>query len=513
MAATENLSQLSSPHNSIASRHGVLTVFGYGIKVRVSRGHLIIEDGIGAERRHFRLPRVGHGLKRLVIIGSDGVISLAALRWLADQDASFVLLKRNGEVLATTGPVRPSDAKLRRAQARSLGTESGLQIARELISHKLIGQERVAREILRDSDTADEIARMRQSLPNAERLDLIRLAESRAAAAYWTAYRNVPITFPAKDLPRVPEHWRTFGTRTSLLTGSPRLACNPPNAALNYLYAILESESRLAAATLGLDPGLGVLHVDTTARDSLACDLMEAVRPEVDRYLLTWLLSRPLRREWFFEQRDGNCRLMSSLAMQLSETAPTWARAVAPIAEWVARAFWSTIKKPDVPVATRLTQSNKREAKGKTISAPVPAPRPNNSCVGCGGAVAKGSTHCAVCVVPVSRKRILQVARRGRIASKSPESRARLAATQRHQALAWRRWNPSSQPEWLTEELYNDKIKPALLRSSISQIAGALGVSIPYAANIRLGRRQPHPRHWLVLAHLAGFHRSEFAPG
>ena len=50
---------------------------------------------------------------------------------------------------------------------------------------------------------------------------------------------------------------------------------------------------------------------------------------------------------------------------------------------------------------------------------------------------------------------MLELARQGRIASKSPESRGRLATTQRHQALAWRRWNPSSQPEWLTEELEN----------------------------------------------------------
>jgi CRISPR-associated endonuclease Cas1 len=490
-------------HDSVAPRHGVLTLFGYGIQVRVERGHLLVSDGIGSERRHFRLPRVGHGLKRLVVIGADGMISLSALRWLADQDASFVLLERNGKVLATTGPVRPSDAKLRRSQGRAFGTECGLQIARELISRKLAGQESVALEILRDSDTAEEIARIRASLPNAERLGIIRLMESRAAAAYWAAWRNIPITFPTKDLSRVPEHWRTFGTRTSLVTGSPRLACNPPNAALNYLYAILESESRLAAATLGLDPGLGVLHVDTSARDSLACDLMEAVRPQVDRYLLTWLLSRPLRREWFFEQRDGNCRLMSSLATQLSETAPTWGRAVAPIAEWVARAFWSTIKKPDVPIATRLTQSNKREAKGKVISDPAPAPRPNNSCAECGKTVAPGSTHCAVCVVPVSRERMVELARRGRIASKSPESRARVAETQRRQALAWRRWEPSSKPDSLTLEIYNQKIKPALLRSSISQIANALKVSIPYAANIRLGRRRPHQRHWQALSQLA----------
>jgi hypothetical protein len=38
-----------------------------------------------------------------------------------------------------------------------------------------------------------------------------------------------------------------FGARVSPLTGSPRLAVNPPNAVLNYLYAILESEARLSA--------------------------------------------------------------------------------------------------------------------------------------------------------------------------------------------------------------------------------------------------------------------------
>ena len=37
---------------------------------------------------------------------------------------------------------------------------------------------------------------------------------------------------------------------------------NPANAMLNYLYAVLESEARLAIAALGLDPGLGFWHVD-----------------------------------------------------------------------------------------------------------------------------------------------------------------------------------------------------------------------------------------------------------
>ena len=83
------------------------------------------------------------------------------------------------------------------------------------------------------------------------------------------------------------------------------LAVNPLNAILNYRYAILESESRLAAAALGLDPGIGVLHVDTEARDSLV-RLMEAVRPDVDAFLVDWITRETLKREWFFEQRNGN---------------------------------------------------------------------------------------------------------------------------------------------------------------------------------------------------------------
>src|SRR5690348_8145287 len=151
MAASGTLPQSIFPRKSPISRSGVLTLSGYGIKVRTQCGHLEIEDGIGPERRRIRLARVGHGLKRLVIVGSDGFISLAAFQWLTDQDASFVMLERDGRVLATTGPVRPSEAKLRRAQALAHSSGTALQISRELISRKLTAQEEVARNKLLDN--------------------------------------------------------------------------------------------------------------------------------------------------------------------------------------------------------------------------------------------------------------------------------------------------------------------------------------------------------------------------
>jgi hypothetical protein len=86
MAATQTVPQRSHFGNfrptstqPIIPRHGAITLFGYGIKVRVQRGHLVLADGIGNDRREARFSRVGHGVRRLVVVGSDGMISLAAL--------------------------------------------------------------------------------------------------------------------------------------------------------------------------------------------------------------------------------------------------------------------------------------------------------------------------------------------------------------------------------------------------------------------------------------------------
>jgi CRISPR-associated endonuclease Cas1 len=511
MAATKNLPQLQHSHNSHAPRSGVITLFGYGAQVRVDKGHLFIDDGIGCDRQSYRLARVAHGLQRLVVIGSDGMVSLAALRWLADQDAAFVMLDRDGAVLVTTGPVCSSDVRLRRAQALAYKSGAGLKIALELIDKKLAGQELVARHKLQAAQNADAIHCYRSELAEADSLEKIRSIEAAAAIAYWSAWRFLPISFPKKDEQRVPEHWRVFGARMSPLTSSPRLAVNPPNAMLNYLYAVLESEASLAASALGLDPGLGVLHLDTKARNSLACDLMEPLRAQVDSYVLDWITRDPLKREWFFEQRDGNCRLMSSFAIRLSETAPMWRRAVAPLAEWVAHKFWTPSSKREsaLRLPTRLTQRHKREAKGAAaLPAAVPPPRRENVCRGCGKTIGHQFTHCRSCASDKWSKHMVNVARVGRLTANGPEALAKRRNTQRRNHAARRAWNPSSQPAWLTEEFFSQKIDPLLAQASNATVARTLGVSRVYAARIRRGNR-PHPRHWQALAKMVGISPDE----
>src|SRR5207248_11175504 len=103
----------------------------------------------------------------------------------------------------------------------------------------------------------------------------------------------------------------------------------------NYLYAILEAEARVAALAAGLDPTLGLLHADRPNRDSLACDLMEPVRPAVDRFVLQLLQERTFTKEDVFERLDGHCRLLPPLTVELAATAAMWARHVRPVAEQI----------------------------------------------------------------------------------------------------------------------------------------------------------------------------------
>lgn len=55
----------------------------------------------------------------------------------------------------------------------------------------------------------------------------------------------------------------------------------------------------------------------------------------------------------------------------------------------------------------------------------------------------------------------------------------------------------------LLNSAYIREIQPKLKAVTLSVLASTLGISIGYAADVRKGRRVPHPRHWKKLAVLA----------
>jgi len=107
-------------------------------------------------------------------------------------------------------------------------------------------------------------------------------------------------------------------------------------------------------------------------------------------------------------------------------------------------------------------------------------------------------------VPDVNRENILRQAKLGQIATHSAIAEARRAATRKRQAEAQSKWDSSTLPKWLDEDVYRQKILPLLSTFTVKTIRLAIDVSHPYATLIRRGDRMPHPRHWSVLAKLVG---------
>ena len=352
-------SRRTASSNPDISRDGILVLDGYGISVSVERGHLVYNDGFGQQRRSGRVARATGRLRRLVVIGHSGLVTLDALRWLHGVGASFVHLDADGTLFQVSGQPKLNDARLRRAQAIAYSNGVGVGIARDLLQRKLVGQRRVLEEFGSASGMGQSVIdQMAGRLDEAGDYQTLRSIEANAAAAYWRAWSGLGIQFRGRNAEGLPEHWRTFGSRSSPLTESPRRAANPANAMLNYLYALLEAECRIAAITVGLDPGLGFLHADQPARDSLALDLMEAVRPDLDAQVLDIFRYWTFSPSEFFELEDGGCRLVAPLPRKLVAYNADALRWVGEVAESVAKQLM-----PDHRLATPLTETRRSRSR------------------------------------------------------------------------------------------------------------------------------------------------------
>jgi CRISPR-associated endonuclease Cas1 len=496
---------------------GVLALSGYGLRLAVNRGHLVAADGICDGRRSGRLARATAGLKRVVLLGHTGFITLEALRWLRDVGVPFVQIDADGVVIAAWGPIGLDDSRLRRAQALAPGNGVGLKIARELVRLKLEGQLALLNRLCESQASAAVISDSLGGLERSATSAQLRQLESAAAAVHWKVLERVPVRFVRRDEPRLPDHWRIFGPRGSPLANGPRQAANPANAILNYLYAILEGETRIAALAMGLDPGMGVLHADQPARDSLALDLMEAIRPEVDAYVLDLLSVRMLRASDFFETRQGVCRVLPPLTHELAETAAQWAQRVAPVAEWAARMFAAGPGSRVRKIPTLLTQDRRSTGRDGIRQNPRKQPQgpkvtPAGICHSCGAILAsRRRSYCNDCLPKVYEEHLtaLQKAGPSAVAHLIAEGRdpthggeaARMRAAsvlrRKWEAAKWDRQHKRPDPAEFRRE-----ILPELRSVSLGQMVKATGLSLIYCSLVRRGVYVPHARHWRALKSL-----------
>lgn len=492
---------------------GVAVVDGWGARVRVERGHLECADGLGEARRVRSYPRVGHGLCRVVVLATTGTVSLEALRWCEAVGLPLVVATDEGCQLATT-PGGMDDARLRRAQAAAGLSDDhpcGVAVVVELLSAKLAGHGALARERFARADAAATIADLAAALREVETITEARQLEASAAAAYWSCWSGHPAAaarFARRDAARVPAHWLRYDSRRSgigAMNGNRR-ADRPVNALLNYAYRLAEVEARSAAVRVGLDPGLGLLHLDERGRDSLALDLLEPVRPVVEAFTLDLLEQRTFTRSDFHEMPDGVVRVTAPLTHDLASALPRFAEALAPHAEATAHRFAELVKTA-YRATTPLTHKRSRDAAARvrarraaasSARLRMAAERSTTDqpalqlyrCPDCGGAV-EDSRHvrCRACIAADPRQAPDVRSRRGRA----------IAARKASQA-AWEAAGGSGQvspDSW-------EEIREGLASIPLARIMAAAGISKGFASQVRAGQYRPHVSTWPALAALAG---------
>lgn len=85
------------------------------------------------------------------------------------------------------------------------------------------------------------------------------------------------------------------------------------NALLSFTYTILANDCANALESVGLDSYVGFMHRDRPGRKSLALDLMEELRGIMaDRFVLTLINTKVIKKEHFFRQQDDAVMLTDS---------------------------------------------------------------------------------------------------------------------------------------------------------------------------------------------------------
>lgn len=239
-------------------------------------------------------------LDRVVLQGQVHFDS-SVLAALAEQGTGVICLsaRHSRRTALLLGPGH-GDARRRLAQYRlTLDAEARLALARRLIAGKLAAQIRLLESAQTQRPDArkslhDGIATLRGLLPKlaaAADRDVVLGLEGAGAAAYYAALTAL---FP-------PSLHFTGRNRRP-----PR---DPVNACLSLGYTLLHFEAVRAAHGAGLDPLLGFYHEPAYGRESLACDLIEPLRPRLDGWVWDLFRERRLRAEDFGLDK-GACLLL-----------------------------------------------------------------------------------------------------------------------------------------------------------------------------------------------------------
>lgn len=239
---------------------------------------------------------------RVIIQGARTKLDSGVLIKLAEAGAATLLLspRAGRQVAIIIGPAH-NDAAIRIAQTQAALADSFCERwARQLVVAKLRRQHRLlqnaeerrpdARKALFDArnSIADALGKIgADSSPSCASL---RGHEGSAARAYFAGLGAL------------------FAPELQFNGRNRRPPRDPVNVCLSLSYTLLHFDAVRAAHGAGLDPLIGFYHRPAVGRESLACDLIEPLRPLADEWVWRQFRGGSLRAE-HFTQDKGACLL------------------------------------------------------------------------------------------------------------------------------------------------------------------------------------------------------------
>jgi CRISPR-associated protein Cas1 len=233
-----------------------------------------------------------------IIVSANILISSQAIKLCIEKNIQLVVADWSGRPVArlwvsTAG----KSTELRRMQYANQDTAFAVQISLELVKIKLKKQRELLLDLKNNRKTeVPEITRAINiisesllqvgKLPSDARTKQTLLGlEGTSASAY---FRAISTSLPTK--------W-VFERR------SQHPALDGFNASLNYSYGMAYSDVEKIIILSGLDPNAGFYHSDSYGKPTLSFDLMELVRPLVDRTVVS-LFNKKMVSESWFEKKD-----------------------------------------------------------------------------------------------------------------------------------------------------------------------------------------------------------------
>ena len=261
-----------------------------------------------------RFERVPLAQLAAVVVHGSPEVRCDVWRALAEAGVAAALVPGRGDgATAWLGAGLAPYAHRRVAQHRvHADAAARLAVARRVVALKLEAMARAAP--LLGVEVSEALDEARARLARADSVAALMGVEGHAAAVWYAALAR-----------RLDPRWGFSGRNRR----PPR---DPVNALLSLGYTLAGAAARRQVAAAGLDPALGMLHETAPAREALALDALEPLRPGVD-VVAVRLLAR-LAPEGFAVSPGEGCRLRKPARAVFyaawAEAAGRWPVAAAP---------------------------------------------------------------------------------------------------------------------------------------------------------------------------------------